>query len=258
MRPDKEIIIHDIEPRDVKVWVCGDVHVGDANCLLSEWQKWLQSIEDDPDSYVIFLGDLMNCTTRTSVGDVFEDLCSPKAQQEIVHDSLYNLAKDGRILAMVMGNHEFRVGRETSIDPLYDVAVSLGVQDVYRKNFASVRVRMRKPNTGMKVAYDILAFHGASDLKVRNMANNIEGWDALCVGHIHDPKVDIPAHLSLSINGKITLKQIVKVVGCSWVDYGGYGARNMFLPKAIARPQCLRLAWTTSNQQKFKKITVEW
>lgn len=256
MRPDSQIILHELEPRDIKVWVCGDVHVGDENCMLSEWQRWLQDVEDDPDSYVVFIGDLMNCTTRRSIGDIFADVCTPRQQQHIIKDALYNLAHDGRILAMVMGNHEWRVGRETSLDPLYDVAVELGIGDVYRRDFASVRIRMRNGN--MHVTYDLLAFHGASDLKVRNMANNIEGWDALCVGHTHDPKVDIPAHLCLSSNGKITLKQIVKVVGCSWLGYGGYGARAMYLPKAQARPQCLKLAWPLSCQQKYKKITVEW
>lgn len=256
MKPDNQIILHELEPRDIKVWICGDVHVGDENCMLGEWEKWLSSIEEDEDSYVIFLGDLMNCTTRKSIGDIFADVCTPKEQQKIIKDSLYNLSQDGRILAMVMGNHEWRVGKESSIDPLYDVAVQLGIQDVYRKNFASIRIRMKRDS--LHCTYDLLAFHGASDLKVRNFANNIEGWDALCVGHTHDPKVDIPAHLCLSTNGKITMKEIVKVVGCSWLDYGGYGARAMHLPKSVARPQCLKLTWPTSNQQKYKKITVEW
>lgn len=258
MKPDKQIIVHDLEPRDVKVWVCGDVHIGDENCLLSAWQKWLREIEDDPDSYVIFLGDLMNCSTRRSVSDIFSDVCTPLEQQRIVHDSLYNLAHDGRILAMVMGNHEWRVGRDTSIDPLYDVAVDLGIHDVYRRDFASVRVRMRQPNASTHVTYDLLAFHGASDLKTRNMANNIEGWDALCTGHTHDPKVDMPAHLCLSTGGKITMREVVRVVGCSWLDYGGYGARAMYLPKSQARPQCLKLKWPKSNHQELKRITVEW
>lgn len=256
MKPDKQIILHELEPRDIRVWICGDVHVGDENCMIKEWGKWLDQIEEDPDSYVIFLGDLMNCTTKKSVGDIFSDWCSPREQQKIIKDSLYNLAQDGKILAMVMGNHEWRVGKDSSVDPLYDVAVELGINDVYRKNYASVRVRMKNGN--MHCTYDMLAFHGASDLKVRNMANNIEGWDALCVGHTHDPKVDIPAHLCLSTNGKITMKEIVKVVGCSWLDYGGYGARAMYLPKSVARPQCLKLKWPASNQQKFKKITIEW
>lgn len=256
MKPDKQIIIHELEPRDIKIWICGDVHIGDENCLMHEWQKWLGEVEDDPDSYVIFLGDLMNCATKQSASDIFADICTPREQQKIIKDSLYNLAHDGRILGMVMGNHEWRVGRDSSIDPLYDVAVELGIQDVYRENYASVRIRMRKGN--MHVTYDLLAFHGASDLKTRNMANNIEGWDAICVGHVHDPKVDIPAHLCLSSRGKITLKEIVKVVGCSWLDYGGYGARAMYLPKSVARPQCLKLKWPASNQQQYKKITVEW
>lgn len=264
MHPDTQIILHELEPRTIRVWVCGDVHVGDEKCQLKEWGAWLKEINESEDDYVIFLGDLMNCTTKKSVSDIFSDKLTPREQQKVIFDALYPLAQNGKILAMVMGNHEWRVGKESSIDPLYDVAVQLGIDNVYRKNFASVRVKMtgahepnNKRNNCVKKVYDILAFHGASDLKTRNMANNIEGWDALCTGHVHDPKVEMPAHLCVTTAGNIITKEIVRVVGCSWLDYGGYAARAMYLPKVISRPQALVLEWRNSNSVP-KRVGVEW
>ncbi|MBO7673661.1 MAG: metallophosphoesterase [Atopobiaceae bacterium] len=261
MRPDTDVIVHELAPRTIKVWVCGDVHVGAENCQLKEFERWIAEIENDPDAYVIFTGDLMDTATKSSVGDVFHGM-NPREQMEYIHDTLYNLAHEGKILAMLTGNHELRVARETSIDPLYDVAVRLGIQNVYRRDFAAVRIRMsstevRDNSKGTRIAYSILAFHGGSDFKVRQMANNVEGFDALVTGHSHQPVTRIPAHLCLTNANKIMLREVVQVTGCSWCDYAGYGARGMFQPQVQSRPQALVLHWVGSNNAD-KRLTVEW
>ena len=50
MRPDSEAIVHDLAPRTVKVWVCGDVHVGAEGAQLEAWQRFLDMVEEDDDS----------------------------------------------------------------------------------------------------------------------------------------------------------------------------------------------------------------
>ena len=255
MRPDTDVIIREVEPKQMRVWVCGDVHVGSEQCQIKEFEKWISQIENDPDSYVVFLGDLMDTATKSSVGDVFHGM-NPREQIEYVNDILYNLAHNGQILALLTGNHELRVARETSIDPLYDVAVRLGIQDAYRRDFAAIRIKMARTRSDCR-AYNLLAFHGASDAKVRQMANNIEGFDALLTGHSHQPVARIPAHLCMTQNGKLTMREVVQVTGCSWCDYSGYGARSMLQPMVQSRPQCLVIDFPNS-QSLGKKLSIQW
>ena len=254
MRPDSQAIVHDLEPRTVKVWVCGDVHVGAEGAQLEAWQKWLEQIQEDPDSYVVFLGDLLDNATRRSVGDIWTGM-SPSDQVEYVTRSLRPLAKDGKILALLAGNHELRSARDTDLEPMYDVAVRLGIEKLYRRDFAAIRVRMRLRQT-MRV-YNLIAFHGASDFKVRQMANNVEGFDALLTGHSHQPVARIPAHLVLTQKGVVIMKDIVQVTACSWCDYVGYGARGMYQPQTQSRPQCLLLEWDAC-QRHPDRISVSW
>lgn len=255
MRPDSEAIVHDLAPRTIKVWVCGDVHVGAQGAQLEAWQKFLDMVEEDDDSYAIFVGDLMDNATRGSKGDIWTGM-TPADAMDYITRCLRPLAAKGKVLAMLTGNHELRTARETSIDPLYDICVRLGIEDVYRRDFAAIRVKM-KQTKGCLRAYNLICFHGASDLKTRQMMNNLEGFDALITGHTHQPIVRVPAHLCMTQSGKVTMKELVQVTACSWCDYIGYGARGMYQPQVQSRPQALVLEWD-SSQSHDKHIGVSW
>ena len=255
MKPDNIAIIHSLEPRTVKVWLCGDVHVGAEGCQLDAWEKWLASLMEDPDAYVIFVGDLMDNVTRTSVGSVFAPM-PPSEQLEVITRALRPLSEDGRILALVAGNHCLRSARDVDMDPLYTVCVRLGIENLYRRDFAAIRVKMGRTQSCAR-AFNLLAFHGACDAKVRQMANNVEGFDVLLTGHTHQPVTRIPAHLCLNRSGKVVMKEIIQATACSWCDYVGYAARGMYQPQVQSRPQCLILEWD-SSQTRDKHITVSW
>lgn len=255
MRSDFQAIIHDLEPRTVRVWICGDVHVGAEGCDMKGFEAFLDRVMDDDDAYVLFTGDLMDNVTKNSVGSLWQGM-KPSEQLEYIAKVLAPLAKAKKILALVAGNHELRTARDTDLDPLYNVAVRLGIERLYRRDFAAVRVQFGSITTGRKV-YNILAFHGASDFKTRQMANNIEGFDALVTGHTHQPVVRAITHLTLSQKGNVSMKEVVQVTGCSWCDYIGYGARGMYQPQAQSRPQCLVLEWANS-QNVPKRVTVSW
>ena len=78
-------------------------------------------IEEDENAYLILTGDMMNNATKSSVSDIYSEVCSPSEQK--MHDPAVSV-KD-RILC-VMGNHENRSKKEVDLDPLYDVFVMLG------------------------------------------------------------------------------------------------------------------------------------
>ena len=255
MRPDFQAIVHDIEPRTVRVWICGDVHAGAEGADLHGFEAFLDRIMDNDDAFVIFTGDLMDNVIRNSVGSLWQGM-RPAEQMDYIAKVLAPLAKAGKILALVAGNHELRTAKDVDVDPMYTVAVRLGIEKVYRRDFAAIRVVMALTKS-CRLAYNILAFHGASDAKVRQMANNVEGFDAVVTGHSHQPVTRIPAHLTLTSQGRVIMKEVVQVTGCSWCDYVGYGARGMYQPQAQSRPQCLVLEWH-ATQTRAKRLTVEW
>ena len=254
MRSDFQAVIHDLEPRTVKVWVCGDVHIGAEGCRIRDFEAFLDRVLEDDDAYIVFLGDLIENAVKTSPSSVFSGM-PPSEQLEYIARTLKPLADAGKILAIVAGNHELRSAKDCDIEPLYTVAVRLGIERVYRRDFAAIRVRMSQ-KTSHK-AYDLIAFHGASDAKVRQMANNVENFDAVLTGHSHQPVARIPAHLNITQRGTVEFKEVVQITGCSWVDYVGYGARGMYQPQVQARPQCLVLEWS-AWQGKKKHISISW
>ena len=255
MRPDYQSIVHNIEPRTVKVWICGDVHVGAEGAQLEAWQRFLDMVEEDDDSYVLFVGDLMDNATRNSKGDLWTGM-TPAESMDYIERCLRPLAAKGKILAMLAGNHELRSAKDVDMDPLYNVAVRLGIEKLYRRDFAAVRVKMALTK-GCVRSYSMIAFHGAADFRVRQMANNVEGFDAVITGHTHQPVTRIPAHLCMTQSGKVVMKEVLQVTACSWCDYVGYGARGMYQPQTQSRPQCLVLEWDAS-QRNDKHISLSW
>lgn len=258
MKRNTEPIVHEIDPRTVKVYVVGDVHVGAAECQLEAFERFLEAVGKDPDAYIVFVGDLANFAILGSKSDCYAELCTPQAQMDYLVQALYPLAQDGRILGIINGNHEQRAVKATSIQPLYDVAVRLGIPEVFREDFAAIRIRM---NGGGKTkphrTYNLLAFHGASRYKVEAMANNIEGFDALLTGHSHAPQVTRPVHICLTQQGTVDFREVVQITGCSWLDYGGYGARAMYKPQVQSMPQALVLYWNNTNASA-KRVGVSW
>ena len=68
MLNDFEIITrHFPENNDIKIYPISDVHLGAAEHLTAEWDNFCKRILEEPNSYVILGGDLLNNSTRSSV-----------------------------------------------------------------------------------------------------------------------------------------------------------------------------------------------
>jgi len=87
-----------------------DIHYGSQYCdknLLKENLNWIM---ENPDAYVIDGGDLMETATKDSVGaGVFEQDEIVQEQLESVVKLYQPLAKEGRLLGLHRGNHEYRL-----------------------------------------------------------------------------------------------------------------------------------------------------
>ena len=256
MLPDNQAIFRKLPGRDAKVYVLGDCHIGAFDCDMKGLQAFIDKVAEEEDSYLILVGDILQNSLKSSVGSVYLDqIAPPSDQKRMAHQLLYPV-KD-KILCAVGGNHEARSLKEVDDDPLYDVFCTMGIQSVYRRNLAFLRVQLE--HNGIKHVYSFLAMHGKSETRQKYFDYAVEGVDIICTGHVHTGKITKPAHLVFTQRGKVEMREILHVVGTSWLDYAkcGYATSSQLMPQTTSSPACIVLEWIPSRS-RTKKFHAEW
>lgn len=247
----------------VKVYAVGDLHAGAIQANLKGWEKFNQIILDDPKAYVIFLGDMMNNATKSSVSNPYEDVMRPRDQKIYLKEHLADLAKADRILAILPGNHENRSLKEADDSPLYDVAAKLDLEDIYRDNLAVIKLNV---GTTRLNTYMILATHGSGGGKFTGSSvNNYEryasiweGIDIFYFGHSHKPFVTKPNKIYVDpIKAIVKQHDTIVTTGASWLAYGGYPIRGLMSPSHQADPD-QPMVTLFSGKQRDKRIRFVW
>lgn len=217
-----------------------DAHYGSPEFNEVRWHNAIKRIQDDPDCFCVLVGDLIDNGLKNSLTNVYEATCSPKAQKEWLVNELSPIAE--KILAAVGGNHERRSFREADDDPLYDVMVQLGKENVYRPNICFMQIKLTYPCKGkMKQRYEFSfalthgsgggQYIGSSANRAQTYGSYIEGIDCLVTGHTHKPVTFPVAKLAFE-HGAVLKKQFVVAVASSFLDYGGYSVQKMLPPAA--------------------------
>ena len=79
--------------------------------------------------YAIILGDLLNNSTKTSVGDVYEEELTP--MQQVKKAVMMFEPIKHKILGVCSGNHERRSYKMDGVDLLYFMCAELGIADKF-------------------------------------------------------------------------------------------------------------------------------
>lgn len=217
-----------------------DAHYGSREFNETRWHKTIKRIQDDPDCFAVLVGDLLDTQIKQSPGSVFEAVVNPFEQKEWLYNELLPIRE--KLLGAVGGNHERRVGKETSLDETYDVMVRLGKENVYRPNICFMQLKLEYPVQGkmkQRFEFSFAITHGAgggqyigsSANKAQTFGSYIEGIDCLIVGHTHRP-VSFPVSKIVFDQGKVLQRQFVVAVASSFLDYGGYPIQKMLPPTA--------------------------
>ena len=250
-------------PKGLTLIPLADAHYGSQEFNETLWHKTVKRIQDDPNCYCVLVGDLIDNGLKNSLTNIYEATCSPHEQKEWLYNELLPI-KD-KVLGAVGGNHERRTAKEADDDPLYDVMVRLGREDVYRQNICFMQIRMtyiaadnqkgKDKTVRQRCAFSFAITHGAgggqyigsSANKVQNFGMAIEGIDCLITGHTHKP-VAFPVTKLLFNNGTIVRKQFVVAVASSFIDYGGYPVQKLMIPTAQTTTEIV-MSWagTTTN-----------
>lgn len=264
MKNDFEMIINQFD-RDITIYPISDVHLGALEHNQDGWEKFLSKLENEPNSYLILNGDLMNNATRSSVSNVFDDVLRPREQKNRMIQ--YLLPIRDKILCAVSGNHERRSGKDADNDPMYDIMCKLDLEDVYRVNTAFLKIQLGSKEEIAKrqgTTYTLVVTHGAgggiytgaSVNRNERFGYTIDNLDCLIVGHTHKGTVSKPSKIVIDPrNNAVLFKPFTVVSTQSWLNYGGYALQKMLLPSSSAtsdNPQKLKL------HKKKKLIEVNW
>ena len=247
------------ENNDIKIYPISDVQLGAAEQLTAEWDNFCKRILEEPNRYVIFGGDLLNNSLKSSVSNIYEETMRPRAQKRRMAELLRPL-KD-RILCACTGNHERRSGKDADDDPTYDIMCKLDLEHLYRENMAFLCLRFGQKNgDGRKnLIYTFVITHwsggGGSTGSAVNRGEKfgyvIDGMDCLVLGHTHKAYTTQPSKISIDLqNNKVSLKPFKVVSMTSWLAYGGYAARAMLTPSSYV-PQEILLR---GNRKEIKVI----
>jgi UDP-2,3-diacylglucosamine pyrophosphatase LpxH/predicted RNA-binding Zn-ribbon protein involved in translation (DUF1610 family) len=166
----------------------GDVHVGapKGQCDLEKFQRELNYIEDTDNCYMVGMGDLMDCAQKM-VGkgpNLFASSLMPMEQVSLIEDSLRSVAKKGKILGLLTGNHEEWIMHTTGIQVMSMIAKNLGV--TYLGAACDINIQLADQ------FYTLYCLHGSGNAQLKhtklgrlmNCSKDIFA-DALVMGHVH-------------------------------------------------------------------------
>lgn len=242
MLDDFQTISRQFKDKDfVKIYPVYDVHVGSSQFLEKRWLNFIDQVKNEPNSFLIVGGDLMDNGLRNSIANPFEQTMRPADQKIYLAETLKPVAD--KILCGVSGNHEFRSVKEADENPLYDVFAKLNIEDRFRENGAFLFVsRERKdPRQDRRPVYSLMCMHGSGSAgtigsginKQSKFAQTVDGVDIVITGHTHKPAIAPDGKLVIDKNHKtVTQRNIYNVVASSWMQYGGYGMRGQYAPSA--------------------------
>ena len=226
-------IVHTLGGRTVRVWPVGDIHIGSSEFNEGKFREFVSKVQRDDDSYIVGVGDFVNNGVAGSLSSIYEEVIMPGTAQIEKAVELLEPVKD-RILGAVGGNHESRSRKAVDLDPMYAIMLMLGKGELYRTNFAMLRVNLERGKT--KDHYALMLVHGKTENKKRQFAYAVEGVDAIVSGHTHNGIVEKPARLVFTQQNNVVVKPLVSLTATSWLDYGGYGQAQEYKPSCIATP----------------------
>lgn len=245
MKIIKATLPTDIETLELHVFA--DEHIGDDNCDLERLKERIKYVAEKPNAYCILNGDIIDYTSKTSIGDIEAREFNIMGQLEKAVE-FFEPIKD-KIIAITSGNHEGRGYRKEGFDIAKIMAYQLGIGDCYSPAAAFIFLRFGEAiNHGRgekeRRLVTILVNHGsgggrkegAKAIRLADMAN-IADADVYIHSHTHLPMIFKESYFRVDSRNS-SLQNVTKlfVNTASNLDYGGYGEAQEYKPNSKDTP----------------------
>lgn len=218
----KKAIVKDFGDRPITIIPISDIHLGNKGCNIDKFEQVLKLILETPDCYTILMGDQTETATKTSVGlGLYEEDFDISDQIKILKKALAPLAKEGKILGMLTGNHEMRISYAVKLNPAELICEKLEVPYLGYQGYLSMKVGSQ--------TYHVFASHGASfgtsptgRISAVRQLNKVANADVYLSGHTHAKLYDQDVIFEINDRTGMVDPVVRHYVACgSFIEYWG-------------------------------------
>ncbi|MHA1250803.1 MAG: metallophosphoesterase [Candidatus Helarchaeota archaeon] len=198
-----KLLIKNFNKDEIKLIPLGDIHLGDKACDIKLLEGTLEYIENS-ESYILGMGDYINAGTKHSISDIYSETMNPMSQYETIIE-YFEPIKD-RLFGIHMGNHEYRIWRESGVNLAKMMAKELNTKYLGFGCFTKLKIKNQN--------YSIYSTHGSSGAwtpegKLRAVRRLGESFDAdiFLYSHVHDLSVQSEERRKINYKKKIVEKK---------------------------------------------------
>ena len=241
MRCVKNNLSSDLTSLEIEIF--SDLHLGSKKCDYKTIQQRIERVKENENVYAIILGDVLNNSTKTSVGDVYEEELTPM-QQVKKATMMFEPIKD-KILGICSGNHERRSYKTEGIDLLYFMASELGIADKYDYCSCLLFIRFGNGERQRRVCYTLYMTHGDGQggRTIGGKANGLQrrgqvvDADIVVTGHTHAPLSFRDCFYKIDYqNSNISKKEQLFVNASATLNYEEYAELYGMKPSSVVSP----------------------
>lgn len=232
--------------KTIEIEFFGDLHIGSKRCNYNLINERIERVRNNENVYAVILGDIINNSTKNSVGDVYEEPLSPM-QQIKTATTMFMPIKD-KILCVVSGNHCDRSYKESGIDLLHFMCAELGIAHRYDTISCLTFIRfgsVARKNGSRKMCYTMYVTHGTGNggrlvgAKANGLARRGEIVDAdiVVTGHTHQAITFRQSSYKVDYqNSSAYEKEQVFVNIASTLGYESYAEKTGLRPSSTVNP----------------------
>jgi predicted MPP superfamily phosphohydrolase len=204
-------------PSQVELMHLTDLQYGSKGFLQEKFLQYREWLLSSPNRFVVLGGDLIDAATILSVGSPHDNTGEPIEQVDGVCELLEPLAKRGRILGYVGGNHERRTIK-TYGDCGRTIARELKVP--YSRGVQLIDIRF-----GKHQPFKVSLWHGGGHAQTKGakaqMIHRFMGRadsHVYLVGHLHDAMLLFDCRQQ-RVGNRIKLQKIAGIMSSSFLEY---------------------------------------
>lgn len=260
---------------EVELIVIGDVHIGSPNFNESLLVTVINYVLEKENRFVILNGDIIDCTFKDSVGNVYENYMTPSVALSYALLKLKPLADAKRILCSIGGNHDHdRSMKQVDISFAQQLAVGLGLAEVFSPDSAVIFLKVLngiKSKKDTAITYKIFVNHGnnGGGGMIGSKANALEKMslvvpnaDLYIHSHTHSPFTFKDEYIDINADKSTLLwRERLYVNTNAYLNYfNSYGEKRLMRPQSLSVPKIKLKATRIHNKgvdRFYKQLSCE-
>ncbi len=234
----------------IEIEIFSDLHLGSKKCDYKAIQKRIERVKENSGVYAIILGDVLNNSTKTSVGDVYSEELTPMEQVKLAIRTFEPIKH--KIIGVCSGNHERRSYKTDGVDLLYFMCAELGIAERYDYCSLLLFIRVghstnhsRTGKNARQVCYTLYMTHGDGQggRTIGGKANGLQrrgqivDADIIVTGHTHAPLSFRDCCYTIDCsNSCVNTKEQLFVNASATLDYEEYAELYGMKPSSKQSP----------------------